>query len=241
MAILTVIKSYDAINPVPGTYPSIEAALLDASPGDTIILGPNYSDEEVIITKSDISISGTTSSLGIMLIIADGSSGLVFTGNASIEVKGSNGDDIITGNDGDNVITLTGGVDIVDGGLGDYRLVVDYSASAAVVTATNATIVGGPGTVAITGIEHYTMLTGAGDDILTLTTAHGDNYIDAGEGANTIVVRNGTNTIITGSGIDTISAGDGDNYIDLGVGTIGANTIAVWSGNNTIHGSLGIS
>lgn len=119
MAILTVIEDYNPTNPVPGTYPSIEAALLDALAGDTIVLGPNYSNETVIITKSDIIISGTTSSLGIELIIEDGISGLILDGDAPIEVKDSSGGDIITGNDGDNVITVTGGVDIVDGGLGD--------------------------------------------------------------------------------------------------------------------------
>jgi Ca2+-binding RTX toxin-like protein len=194
----------------------------------------------VTITQNDITISGTSSSLGIELLIADGVSGLVLTGDAPINVTESLGNTVIAGNDGDNVITTSGGVAVVDGGLGVDRLVVDYSLSAGVITATTAVIGSDLGTVGITGIENYTVLTGSGADVLTFTTAHGENHIDADEGANTIVVGDGANTVITGAGVDTITIGNGDNSIDAGFGTIGANTITAGSGNNNILGSDGI-
>jgi Ca2+-binding RTX toxin-like protein len=241
MAIFTVLTGYYSFDPpLSGTYPTIGDAIAAALPGDTIILGDGYGPETVNITQNDITISGTSSSLGIELLIADGVSGLVLMGDAPINVTDSLGANVIAGNDGDNVMTSTGGIDVFDGGLGVDRLVVDYSLAAGVVTATMAAIGSDLGTVGITGIENYTVLTGSGADVLTFTTADGENYIDAGEGANTIVVGDGVNTVITGAGVDTITVGNGDNSIDAGFGTIGANTITAGSGNNTIFGSNGI-
>jgi Ca2+-binding RTX toxin-like protein len=241
VAIFTILTDYYSYDPpLAGTYPTIGDAIAAALPGDTIILGDGYGPETVTITQNDITILGTLSSLGIELLIADGVSGLVLTGDAPINVTESLGNTVIAGNDGDNVITTSGGVAVVDGGLGVDRLVVDYSLSAGVITATTAVIGSDLGTVGITGIENYTVLTGSGADVLTFTTAHGENYIDADEGANTIVVGDGANTVITGAGVDTITIGNGDNSIDAGFGTIGANTITAGSGNNNILGSDGI-
>lgn len=227
---------------VPGQFATIADALLAANFGDEIVLAAGYGPEVVTVTVSDITITGPVSATGIELNIGAGVTGLTLTGDAPINVTDSGTADTITGNAGDNTITVTGGIDTVDGGLGDDRLVVDYSASVGVVTATTTTFVGDLGTVGIAAgsIEHFTVLTGDGIDTITLTTAHGDNYVDTGEGASTIVVGDGNNTVITGSGIDTINFGDGDNSIDTGFGTIGANTITGGSGNNTILGSDGI-
>lgn len=221
-------------------YPTIAAAMTDASPGDTILLASGYSDETATVSKEDIIIEGDISSSGIVLHLALGVTGVTLGGSAPIDVMDSGSSGLITGNIGDNVITVSGGIDIVDGGLGVDRLVVDYSASAGVVTATIAVIGGDLGTVSVTNVENFTALTGAGADILTFTTANGDNYIDAGEGANTVVVGNGTNIVIAGGGIDTITVGNGNNYIDAGLGTVGANTLLVGSGDNVIIGSDGI-
>ncbi|AGI66802.1 metalloprotease domain-containing protein [Octadecabacter antarcticus 307] len=226
----------------PSGYPNIEAAIDAASQGDTIELSPGYSDETVTVTKNYITIVGGSSSQNIALVIGNGVSGLVLSGEALINVTDSSGDDTVSGNAGDNVITVTGGSDVVNGGSGEDRLVVDYSATTAAVTGTTTTIGSDKGTVTVTGssIEHYTVSTGSGID--TLTFLDGDNVIDAGTtGGNTITVGSGNNTIISGSGIDGIIVGNGDNYIDAG--TIGANTITVGptgSGNNTIISGSGI-
>jgi Ca2+-binding RTX toxin-like protein len=222
-------------------YLNIEVAIDAASQGDTIELSPGYSGETVTVTKSDITIVGGSSSQNIVLVIGDGVSGLVLSGEAPINVTDSDGDDTVSGNNGDNVITVTGGIDVVAGGLGTDRLVVDYSATSAAVTGTATTISSDQGTVNLIGssIEHYTVSTGSGID--TLTFLDGDNYIDAGTtGGNTITVGSGDNTIISGSGIDGIIAGTGNNYIE---GGDGANTITVGptgSGNNIIYSGSGI-
>jgi len=222
-------------------YLTIAAAMKDASPGDTILLATGYINDEAIVSKEDITIKGDINSTGIVLTLGEGVIGVTLAGAAPIDVMDSDlSGGLITGNIGDNVITVSGGIDIVDGGLGVDRVVVDYSASAGVVTATTAVIGGDLGTVSVSGVENFTVLTGVGADTLTFTTANGDNYIDAGDGANTIVVGSGTNTVIAGSGIDTITVGNGNNYIDAGLETAGANTLLVGSGDNTIIGSNGI-
>jgi hypothetical protein len=220
---------------VPTPYASIADAMAISAPGDTIVLMDGYSDETTAVTVSSISIFGTSTSTGIELIIDAGVTGLVLTGDASIDVTDSGDGVTVVGNSGDNTIIVTGGIDVIDGGLGEDRLVVDYSASTAAITANAAAIGSELGTVGSAGIEHYSVLTGSGVD--TLTFAGGNNYIDAGEGASTITVGAGNNYILTGGGVDTITVGSGDNYIDGGGG---ANTITVGAGNNFIAGGDGI-
>ena len=242
MNVLTVTTDYSYISPLDGTYATIKAAMHAAYPGDTIILELGYSNESVTVTKNNITVSGTSASLGIELLIADGVSGLNLVGDAPINITDSGTANIFTGNDGNNTITVTGGIVAIDGGAGVDRLVVDYSFSTGTVTATMATFTGSPGTVGIAAgsIESFTVLTGDSIDTITLTTAHGNNHIDTGDGVSTVVVGNGDNVFIGGSGIDTLTTGNGNNTIDAGYGSLGANTITVGSGNNTILGSDGI-
>jgi Ca2+-binding RTX toxin-like protein len=222
-------------------YPTIADAMAAAQEFDTISVAAGYGAEVVTVTVSNITITGPDTAIGIDLTIGAGVTGLVLGGTAPINVTDSGTADTITGNAGDNIITVTGGIDTVDGGAGDDRLVVDYTSSGA-VTASMTTFSGTTGTVGITAgsIEHFTVLTGAGIDTITLTTADGNNYIDTGEGASTVVVGHGDNVIVGGSDIDTLTFGDGNNTIDAGYGTIGANTIVGGSGNNTYLGSDGI-
>lgn len=227
---------------VPIPFASIADAMSAAIPGDTIVLAADYGPEVVTLSISNITITGPVTAVGIDVTIGAGVTGLILTGDAPINVLDSATADTITGNDGDNIITVTGGIDTINGGAGVDRLVVDYSSSTGVVTATTTTFSGSPGTVGIAAgsIEQFTVLTGAGIDTITLTTAEGDNYVDTGEGASTVVVGNGDNVIVGGSGIDTLTFGNGDNTIDAGYNTIGANTLTGGTGNNTILGSNGI-
>jgi VCBS repeat-containing protein len=227
---------------VPTPYATISDALLAAIAGDTIVLAAGYGPETVTISLNSITLTGPASVQDVTVFIAPNVSNFALLGEASVNLFDMGGSETITGNAGDNRITLTGGVDHVDGGGGTDRLVVDYSASQGVVTASTSGIDGDLGTVQIAAgtIEAFTLFTGAGADNLTFTTAHGSNEIDAGEGANTIVVGDGDNTVKTGAGIDTITFGNGNNTVDAGAGTIGANTISGGSGNNIIRGGNGV-
>lgn len=217
----------DHFVPIPNG--SIADAMAIAAPGDTIVLTDGYSDETATVTVSNITVLGTSTSVGIKLIIGADVTGLVLTGDASIDVMDSGAGVAFAGNAGDNTITVTVGIDVIDGGLGEDRLVVDYSASTAAITASTAAIGSELGTVGSAGIEHYSVLTGSGVD--TPTFAGGNNYIDAGEGASTITVGAGNNYIAGGDDVDTITAMGGNNNI---AAEGGANTVTTGLGNDVV-------
>jgi serralysin len=243
MTNLMVVNDYSTTNPVSTVdFPSIFTAIAAAEPGDSIELEAGYSDETAIVTKNGLTFSGTSSSLGIELLLAPGVSGLVLSGDAPINVTDSAENNAITGNDGDNVITVTGGNDVVDTGAGTDRLVVDYSTTTGVVTSTATSIGDASGNsvlFAANSIEHFTVLTGAGAD--TLGFLAGDNRIEAGGGANTITSGSGNNFIKTvGVGADTITVGDGHNYIDAGDGANTITTGPAGAGDNIIVSGVGV-
>ncbi|MFT7370892.1 MAG: Ca2+-binding RTX toxin-like protein [Alteromonas macleodii] len=245
---------------VPGDFDTVALALAAVDPNipNTIILGDGYGPENVAISINDITITGPLSAEGIVLTLQDGVSGLVLAGSAPISVFDLVGNDNnIAGNDGDNTITVTGGQDTISGGLGDDRAFVDYSqATTAPITGTAGTISSSLGTTAMSGFEHYTVLTGASAD--TLTFGSGNNYLDTGVGVSTVVLGNGNNTVLSGNDADTITVGTGSNKIAAGdgVNTIvatgvgfgdniisggtGADTISVGHGNNHITGGEGV-
>lgn len=216
-----------------GQYPTIAAAMANATSGDFIFLEGGYSNESATVTFNDITITGGASSLNIELTLAAGVSTVFLEGLAPINVLDSSDGNFIIGNNGDNVITVTAGADAVWGGGGIDRLIVDYSQATGAVTGdstSNFTDAGGSGSVTINGgFEHFTILTGAFTD--TITTGDGDDYINTGEGASTVTAGQGFNTIIGGSGADTVTALDGGNFIDVGDG---ANTVTTGAGADII-------
>ena len=245
---------------VPGDFDTIALALAAVEPSipNTITLGDGYGPENVAININDITITGPSSAEGIVLTVQFGITGLILTGTAPIDIFDLLGNDNnISGNDGDNTITVTGGQDTISGGLGVDRAFVDYSqATTAPITGTASTIASSLGTTAMSGFEHYTVLTGPSAD--TLTFGSGNNYFDTGEGVSTVVLGNGDNTVLSGNGADTITVGTGSNKIAAGdgVNTIvatgvgfgdniisggtGADTISVGHGNNHITGGEGV-
>jgi Ca2+-binding RTX toxin-like protein len=217
-------------------YLTITAAMSAAQPGDTIDVAAGYGPEVVLVTVSDLTITGPSSATGIDLTLGDNVTGLILGGTAPINVTDTNGDDVITGNDGDNIITVMDGQDTVDGGLGIDRLYADYTAfdGANIVTATSFS--GNGNSIDYSNFEHFTVLTGLSADTITLTI--GDNYIDAGEGANIISSGDGANTVITGAGVDTITLGHGDNDVSSGAGS---DILSIGDGNNYIDAGDGIN
>ncbi|WP_198039075.1 calcium-binding protein, partial [Skermanella stibiiresistens] len=219
------------------TYPTIAAAMLAAGPGDLIELQSGYSNEAASITHSGITVSGDVNSVGIVLQLTSGVSSFTLTGAAPIQVLDSTSANDILGNAGDNLITVSGGADVVSGGLGTDRLIVDYQLATGAVTGdstSNFTEAGGGArsvTVTSGTIEHFTVLTGSGAD--TITTGGGDDIIRVGAGANTVTAGHGDNDIIGGGDADTITTGDGNDTINTGAG---ANTVTAGQGANFIMG-----
>jgi len=216
-------------------YPSIFAAMQDAGPGDNMLLQNGYSDETAVVTQNNMTISGSTNSVGIRLTLAVGIPTVTLSGTAPINLVDASDGNGIVGNAGNNRITVSGGVDAVDGGLGTDRLVVNYAAAIGAVTGdstSNFTEAGGGGrsvTVTDGTIENFTILTGSGAD--TITTGAGNDVIKTGSGAGTINAGQGSNIIISGRNADTITALDGGNFIDAGNGK---NTITSGAGHDTI-------
>ena len=222
------------------TYPTIAAAMLDSLPGDTIILEAGYSNETATVTHNGMTFTGGASSTGISLLLDTGIPTFFLAGTAPISVRDAPDGNDIVGNAGNNLITVMGGADAVNGGLGTDRLVVDYRAATGAVTGDSTSNVaeagGGARIVTITDgtIEHFTILTGSGADVIT--TGAGDDIIHTGEGAGTVTAGQGANTITGLSGADTITALDGNNVINAGHG---ANTVTAGQGVNKITGGDG--
>ncbi|MDB5661661.1 MAG: calcium-binding protein [Cypionkella sp.] len=216
-------------------YKSISAAMLEGGPADHIVLEDHYSDEFAIVLYSGMTISGGATSVGITLQLASGVSTVTLAGLAPINVADADDGNNIVGNGGDNEISVSAGADAVNGGLGEDRLTVNYSAATGNITGdstSNFTEAGGGGrmvTLTSGTIEHFTILTGTGAD--TITTAEGDDIIVTGNGASTVSAGQGANIIIGGKDADTITALDGGNRIDAGNGS---NTITSGAGNDTI-------
>ncbi|MDT8857863.1 calcium-binding protein [Paracoccaceae bacterium Fryx2] len=222
------------------THPSIKAAMLVSGPGDTLILENGYSNETAAVTHNNLTVSGGSASLGILLRLGTGIATVTLTGTALIDIRDAQDGNGIVGNAGDNRITVTGGVDAVDGGGGEDRLIVDYRQAIGAVTGDSSSNIseadGGGRSVTITDgtIEHFTILTGSGAD--TITTGNGNDIIRTGSGASTVSAGQGRNTVIGGAESDTVTVLDGGNFVDVGNGT---NTITAGAGNDTLISGVG--
>jgi len=99
------------------TYHTIAAAMAAAIGGDTISLDAGYSNESALVDKQSITVTGTSSSLNIVLTLGAGIGALTLLGTAPIFVHDNSGTNTITGNAND-------------------RLFVNYSTATATVTGT---------------------------------------------------------------------------------------------------------
>lgn len=143
---------------------------------------------------------------------------VTFTKMEALDITGTGGDDTliawalqdtIRGGPGNDFINGGTGSDSIDGGLGQDTLEVDRNVSEPVTINGLPTL---PGTT-YTGIECFEIITGTGDDTISLTTSVGD-------------------TILSGAGNDSISAGSGNDWID---GETGNDTMAGGLGDDTFY------
>lgn len=226
-----------------GDFPTIAAALITAGPLDIIELLAGYSNETATVNVNLITVLAGSSSTGITLQLANNVNIFNVSGTASFRILDSGASQSIFGGAGDDIITVSGGNDIVSGGFGFDRLVVDYRDATGAVTGIlggglGFSEAGGGGRSVIAAfpldIEAVTFLTGAGDDNLTL--GDGDDVIDVGGGNNSVNGAGGNNTITSGSGNDTLTGGDGNNSFFAGDGN---NTLTTGNGNDTITAGRG--
>jgi Ca2+-binding RTX toxin-like protein len=152
------------------------------------------------------------SALGTTVQTGAGADSLVLDAASSSVISGDGADTL-------RVVGTTGAT--IDSGLGDDYITLSIGSAAApsVSTGTGAS----SGTVA----PSSSLLTGAGADVIVLTTS-GAATVSAGDGNNLITVDSGSMSVLSGSGNDvltlksaagtTVSAGDGTNRITVDSG-----------------------
>jgi Ca2+-binding RTX toxin-like protein len=147
---------------VPGTYPTISAAVTAAASGDTILVAAGYAGNEAVgVTVDNLIFSAPSDVLGIVLTAGTGVQQITLDGTSPIRIIGNTADNTFQGNAGANDISGGGGNDTMSGGDG------------------NDTLTGGNGNDLLSG--------GAGDDTLVGggATAGGTNRLDGGDGHDT--------------------------------------------------------
>ena len=125
---------------------------------------------------------------------------------ATVNITGTNEDDIFIGGSGDDTITGGSGNDTIAGGSGDDEITGGAGYDSLTGGSGDDTIAGGSGNDTIAGGSDDDVILGeAGDDVLT-----------GGSGNDTITGGLGYDTIYTGAGDDTVDSGDGKDiiYID---------------------------
>jgi Ca2+-binding RTX toxin-like protein len=184
----------------------------------------------------------------------------ITAGDGNDTISGGGGNDTINAGAGDDTINVGssfgGGADVIDGGEGrDFIQLTDGSGIGAGITinyqdVSNGTIVGSTfssnGTT-FKNIERFriNITPSGGSDIIDVSAATGDTYIDAshgnnrvvgGSGADNIDARDGNDTVIGGAGSDRLFSWLGDDSVS---GDAGNDSIDGGEGNNTLNGGAG--
>ena len=130
---------------VPGTYPTVSAAVAAAASGDTILVAAGYGGNEAVnVSVNNLTFSAPgdvpnialTAGAGVLRITLDGDSPIRIIGNTSSNTfignagandisDGAGGNDTIDGGGGNDSITSSGGTDTLRGGEGDDRFFID--------------------------------------------------------------------------------------------------------------------
>jgi Ca2+-binding RTX toxin-like protein len=226
------------------TYPTIADAVAAAAAGDTIRLQAGYSDERAVLTVQDLTVMGGASSLNIDLVLGLGINNVTLAGLSAIDVWDNKGSNTVTGNGANNTVHVSGGADVVLGGVGNDHLVLHYGGAVTSVIGTVSGVTdGGTRSVTFDAVEDFTILTGGGND--TLTTGDGDNLVRSAGGNDTITTGQGDSRILSGDGNDTVQVGDGHNLVNTGLGDDsvttgdGGNTVNAGEGDNTVTTGTG--
>ncbi|HEX8233796.1 MAG TPA: calcium-binding protein [Caulobacteraceae bacterium] len=186
---------------------------IDTKKGQAIVNGGAGGNDRWLADYSDTSAGLVLDLNKSLSTFADGSE---IRGIERVNLTGSTGADLIitrTGNpddgfvdvvrgfDGDDRIVVGGGLDQVDGGLGDHdTLVIDYGSDAGSFKMSGSIISDFSNTsVSFTGIEHFDATFGSGADTVVL-----------GDGADTASMGTGDDSIDTKKGKANVNGGGGN-------------------------------
>jgi Ca2+-binding RTX toxin-like protein len=147
-------------------------------------------------------------------------------GGADIVTSGGGNDTLATGT-GDDRVQVSGGIDTADAGVGQDLLRVDYghlltNITGSLSSGTHAdgyaglVADAGGNSVSFTGVEHFNITTGAGDDFVrtgggkdTLSGGQGQDFLHGGAGEDILVGGGGADTLVGGLGPDALTGGQG--------------------------------
>jgi Ca2+-binding RTX toxin-like protein len=142
------------------------------------------------------------------------------SGNDTIVTRNIDADDILSTGDGDDTATFSRGEDTFIAGAGTDRLIFDYSAATNTVLAGNGpngslatgysgfyTDSSGTRQIVYSGVEHFTITTGSGND--NINTADGQDVITTGAGNDTVNALGDNDLVDGGIGDDVLNGGDG--------------------------------
>ncbi len=157
---------------------------------------------------------------------------------------GAGNDTIIVG-EGDNLIYSEGGDNRIETGEGKNTIVTGEGSDHIISGGDSSISSQGGDNVIEVGRGNNVIQTGEGDDVIT--SAGGDNTIDAGDGDNQITsLGRGHNKVFAGEGDDRITLGDGNHSVYAGAGENviktgdGFQTVVTKEGNDRIEMGSGL-
>jgi len=212
---------------VPGTYPTIAAALAVAVPTDTIVVAAGYPGNEIVtVGVNNVNFDVPASVSGIELRLASGIITVNLLGDSSIRVLGNSVANAINGNAGDNYIDGSSGNDTMAGGAGNDTYIVQNTGDVVIEDVDRGidTVRSGLTYTLGANVENL-ILTGAasrdgtGNELANVITGNaGDNTLKGNAGDDTLAGDAGNDVLDggTGTGIDTMIGGTGDDkfYVD---------------------------
>ncbi|PIG90602.1 calcium-binding protein [Gloeocapsopsis sp. IPPAS B-1203] len=171
-------------------------------------------DVNFFLTNNSLTGQGTDSLTSIERVVLTGgaSSNIMnassFTGSVSLTGRGGNdildggtGNDILNGGDGNDFFSGRGGNDTFDGGAGIDTLIESRNGN---FTLTDTSLIGN-GTDTLSSIDRVTLTTATGNDIINASSFTGTVNLFGG-GGNDILAG--------GAGGDSLNGGDGDDGLN---------------------------
>lgn len=210
---------------VPGTYPTIAAALAVAGPTDTIVVAAGYPGNEIVtVGVNNVSFDVPASVSGIELRLGSGIITVNLLGSSSIRVLGNSAANTIDGNAGENYIDGSSGDDTMAGGAGNDTYIVQNTGDVVIEDVDRGidTVRSGLTYTLGANVENL-ILTGAasrdgtGNELANVITGNaGDNTLKGNAGDDTLAGVAGNDVLDGGTGIDTMIGGTGDDkfYVD---------------------------
>ena len=200
-------------------------------------------DDNVTIGNGYVNVGGGKNN--VSLTNSDSNSSTVITGNAddTINIRRAYSD----GLGFYNLIQADEGNNYVDNGNRKSSTISSGSGNDTIITGGGSSINAGNGNnlITVTTSQSYnTILTGNGNDYVSIVGYSGENYIYAGAGSNTIVGGNGNNsTVITTGNLDDqvtigsgyVNVGSGKNNVSLTNSDSNSSTVITGNADDTIN------